>query len=69
MRFVYIYRPLQGKKSGEYPERVAVNETAKKIIQQARMNIDDDEPSNVGFGTTTVSKVDPDGQGALVGDH
>jgi pilus assembly protein CpaB len=28
MRFVYIYRPLQNKKAGEYPERVAVNEAA-----------------------------------------
>src|SRR5271157_3115771 len=63
MRYVYIYRPLQGKKTVEYPERVAVNEAARKNVQQEKQNLDDDEPSSVGFGTTTVTKVDPDGKG------
>jgi pilus assembly protein CpaB len=69
MRFVYIYRPLLDKKNGEYPERVAVNEAARKVVQQAKMNIDDDEPVSAGFGTSTVSNVDPDGKGTLVRDH
>ena len=69
MRFVYIYRPLLGKKNGEYPERVPVNEAARKVVQQAKMNIDDDEPVSAGFGTSTVSNVDPDGKGTLVRDH
>ena len=68
MRFVYIYRPLQNKKAGEYPERVAVNEAAQKIAKQ-RLNSDDDEPSSFGFGTTTVTKVDPDGKGTIDRDH
>ncbi len=68
MRFVYIYRPLQNKKAGEYPERVAVNEAAQKIANQ-RLNSDDDEPSSFGFGTTTVTKVDPDGKGTIDRDH
>ncbi len=58
MRFVYIYRPLQNKKAGEYPERVAVNEAAQKIAKQ-RLNSDDDEPSSFGFGTTTVHQGRP----------
>jgi pilus assembly protein CpaB len=69
MRFVYIYRPLLDKKNGEYPERVALNEAARKNIQQARTNLDDDEPTSVGFGTTTLSNVDPDGKGTSVRNH
>jgi pilus assembly protein CpaB len=69
MRFVYIYRPLLDKKNGEYPERVAVNEAARKVVQQAKLNIDDDEPVSAGFGTSTVSNVDPGGKGTLVRDH
>ena len=34
-----------------------------------KLDIDDDEPSSVGFGTTTVTKVDPDGKGTIARDH
>ena len=34
-----------------------------------KQNSDDDEPSSFGFGTTTVSKVDPDGKGTIDRDH
>ncbi len=60
-RYLYIYRPLQDKRSGEYPERIAINEAARRIAHQERQ-IDDDEPSTIGFGTTTVTKTDPDGK-------
>src|SRR5271165_1938803 len=63
-RSVYIYRPLQDKK----PEKVPVNEAARKVAQK-RVDIDDDEPSSVGFGTTNVSKVDSAGKGTLASDH
>ena len=52
-RYLYIYRPLQDKRSGEYPERVAVNEAARKLARR-KPEIDDDEPSTVGFGTTRL---------------
>src|SRR5271157_57462 len=64
-RKVYIYRPLQDKE----PQVVYLDEAARKIAQQEKQNLDDDEPSSFGFGTTTVSKVDPNGKGTLVRDH
>src|SRR5271157_5081097 len=64
-RSVYIYRPLRDKE----PQVVYLDEAARKIAQQEKQNLDDDEPSSFGFGTTTVSKVDPNGKGTLVRDH
>src|SRR5271157_1064608 len=63
-RKVYIYRPLQDKEA----QVVYLDEAPRKIAQN-KPNSDDDEPSSFGFGTTTVSKVDPDGKGTLVRDH
>jgi len=68
MRFVYIYRPLQEKRAGEYPERVAVNEAARKTVQKKR-DVDDDEPSSVGFGTTAITNVESAAKGAFARDH
>ncbi len=64
MRFVYIYRPLQDKRGGEYPERVAVNEAARKSLRR-KPELDDDEPATVGFGTTATAGMDGDGKSAL----
>jgi pilus assembly protein CpaB len=60
-RKVYIYRPLldQVKDLDEAPRKIA----------QKKPNSDDDEPSNFGFGTTSVTKVDPDGKGTIDRDH
>ena len=63
-RKVYIYRPLQDKEA----QVVVLDEAARKVAQK-KMDIDDDEPSSVGFGTTNVSKVDSAGKGTLASDH
>ena len=62
-RTVYIYRPLQDKK-----QDVDLDEAPRKVAQK-KVDIDDDEPSSFGFGTTTVTKVDPDGKGTIDSDH
>jgi len=65
-RYVHIYRPLQDK-NGDH-QKVAVNEAARKVAQK-KLDIDDDEPSSVGFGTTNVTKVDSADKGTLARDH
>lgn len=64
-RYVFIYRPLQDKEA----QRVELNGVAQNIARQEKPDIDDDEPTNVGFGTTNVGKVDSGGTGTLVRDH
>jgi len=49
---------------GRRPEFLAVCRVVEK-----KVDIDDDEPSSVGFGTTNVSKVDSAGKGTLASDH
>ncbi len=61
-RWVHIYRPLhvkreEDRKLGEYPEKVAVNEAARKAIDQERLARHEDS-RGAGFGTTTVTGVD-----------
>ncbi len=71
MRFVYIYR--MDRKA----EQVAVNQTARSILEQEtrtiarqeKRDIDDDEPSSFGFGTTAVTNVNPAGKGTFARDH
>jgi len=63
-RSVYIYRPLQDKKA----EVVDLDEAPRKIAQK-KLDIDDDEPSSVGFGTTNVTKVDSAGKGTSFRDQ
>src|SRR5271157_6057450 len=63
-RSVYIYRPLQDKKA----EVVNLDEAPRKIAQK-KLDIDDDEPSSVGFGTTNVTKVDSAGKGTSFRDQ
>ena len=59
-RYLYIYRALPDKQAGENPQRVAVNDAARKVARR-NPEIDDDEPSTVGFGTT-VSRADNAGK-------
>jgi len=63
-RSVYIYRPLQDKKA----EVVDLDEAPRKVAQK-KLDIDDDEPSSVGFGTTNVTKVDSAGKGTSFRDQ
>ncbi len=63
-RSVYIYRPLQDKKA----EVVDLEEAPRKVAQK-KLDIDDDEPSSMGFGTTNVTKVDSAGKGTSVRDQ
>ncbi len=63
-RKVYIYRPLQDKEV----QVVNLDEAPRKIAQK-KLNSDDDEPSSFGFGTTSVTKVDPDGKSTIDSDH
>ncbi|MGO9812485.1 MAG: Flp pilus assembly protein CpaB [Isosphaeraceae bacterium] len=63
-RKVYIYRPLQDKEA----QVVFLDEAPRKIAQK-KPNSDDDEPSSFGFGTTNVTKVDPDGKGTIDRNH
>ncbi len=65
-RYVHIYRPLQDK-NGDH-QKVPVNTAARKVAQN-KVDIDDDEPSSLGFGTTNVTKADPDGKSTLVSGH
>jgi pilus assembly protein CpaB len=61
-RKVYIYRTdkeLQVKD---------LDEPARNVAQK-KLDIDDDEPSSVGFGTTNVTKVDSASKGTLARDH
>ena len=60
-RTVYIYRP-------DRRQDVDLDEAPRKIAQK-KLNSDDDEPSSFGFGTTTVTKVDPDGKDIIGRDH
>ena len=61
-RTVYIYR------TDKMRQDVDLDEAPRKIAQK-KLTSDDDEPSSFGFGTTTVTKVDPDGKGTMVRDH
>jgi pilus assembly protein CpaB len=63
-RTVWIYRLLPVKEK----EPVNLDEAPRKVAQK-KVDIDDDEPSSVGFGTTNVSKVDSAGKGTLASDH
>src|SRR5271157_2718784 len=63
-RRVYIYRPLQDKEA----QGVYLDEAPRKVAQK-KLDIDDDEPSSVGFGTTNVTKVDSAGKGTSVRDQ
>src|SRR5271157_790106 len=63
-RRVYIYRPLQDKEA----QVVYLDEAPRKVAQK-KLDIDDDEPSSVGFGTTNVTKVDSAGKGTSVRDQ
>jgi len=64
MRFVYIYRP--DKKAEQIPVQPAAGTLAeqenRQIARQEKLDIDDDEPGSVGFGTTAVTNVDPAGK-------
>jgi len=59
---VFIYR--QDKKL----EVVDLEEAPRKVAQK-KLDIDDDEPSSVGFGTTNVTKVDSAGKGTSFRDQ
>ena len=59
---LHLPAPGQGR-AGCGPRR-----SARKIAQK-KLNSDDDEPSSFGFGTTTVTKVDPDGKDIIGRDH
>lgn len=63
-RWIYIYRPLLGKREGSYPERIAVNEAARQVAEQ-RKPVDADEPRGFGIGgpAPAVTGVDLDAQG------
>ena len=63
-RWVFIYRPLLDKRDGNYPERVAVNEAARKVAEHRKQE-DADEPRGFGFGSPApaVTGVDLDAQG------
>lgn len=64
-RWVFIYRPLLEKRDGSYPERVAVNEAARKVVVEHRPQEDADEPRGFGFGSPApaVTGVDLDAKG------
>ncbi len=71
MRFVYIYRP--GKKAEQIsvqPAAATLAEQAnRKIAREEKLDIDDDEPSSFGFGTTAVTNADPAGKSTFPRDH
>jgi pilus assembly protein CpaB len=49
-RYVLIYRPIQGNKGGEEPERVALNAEARKTVVRNKVIDDEDEDETRGFG-------------------
>jgi pilus assembly protein CpaB len=60
-RWVHIYRPLhsrrdEDRKRGEYPERIAINEEARKLVDRERQ-ARSEEPRALGFGATAVTGV------------
>ena len=63
-RKVWIYRLLPVKEK----EPVDLDEAPRKVAQK-KLDIDDDEPISLGFGTTNVTKADPDGKSTLVSGH
>ena len=58
-RWVFIYRPLAERREGSYPERVAVNEAARKVAEQRKVE-DADEPRGFGFGGPAPAVTDAD---------
>jgi pilus assembly protein CpaB len=61
LRWVYIYRPLQEKRDRGGPERVAVNDAARKVAEKTRAE-DDAQPQGFGFGAPNVTGLQPDSE-------
>ena len=65
-RWVFIYRPLLAKRDGNYPERVAVNEAARKVAEHRKQE-DAAETQGLGFGSPeqAVTGTGLDAQGGM----
>lgn len=73
-RWVHIYRPLhtrrdEDRKRGEYPEKIAVNEEARKVADREKQRAKADEPRGLGFGAGPVAGAEADDESEPRGDR
>jgi pilus assembly protein CpaB len=72
-RWVHIYRPMHDKRDedrrrGNYPERIAVNNEARKVAERDRRGRAE-EPRGLGFGATPIAGVSAEAEAEPILDQ